>query len=124
MAKFIRTAAVALLLLIPAPASAVTYLDKSEARGVAVDVLTESDFADAHPEADWYSTFWVEGARRCSRVSSRVVDCEFTIFGDDFASPDTGVLMYDYCDGTMRIRERISRYVWWDRPGECGTTPA
>jgi hypothetical protein len=124
MDKFICTAIVALLLGVPASASAGVHLNKSEARSVVVDVLSEGDLAEEHPEADWYESFWVERASRCQRVTFRVVDCEFSIFSAEFETSDTGERMFDYCDGTMRIRERTTRYIWSDRPGECGTATA
>jgi hypothetical protein len=114
----------ALALGLPASAAAGARLGKSEARNVVVDVLREDAFASAHPEIDWYESFWVAPARQCTRVSSRKVDCDFFIFGPDYDDEETGELVFDYCEGSMRIRERrAGRYVWSDRLGECGTAP-
>jgi hypothetical protein len=107
-------------LTIPASASASVYLSKAEARGVVVDVLDTGDFAIEYPEADWYVSYWVERARACERISWRTVECEFSIFGEESEDPETGELVYGYCDGVMRIRERWDEYVWSDRGGDCG----
>lgn len=124
MAKLICIAVFALALAIPASASARLQLSKPEARGVITDVLDGDAFAQAYPEVDWYTGYWIEPARRCKRISARAVACDFTIFGDEVADEDTGEPFVDFCDGVMRIRERRDEYVWSDRVTECGSFAA
>lgn len=124
MGRIICIVVCAVVLTIPASASAGVYLSKAEARGVVDDVLESGDFGVEYPDADWYVSYWVERARGCERVNWRVIDCDFTIFGEESADPDTGELELPYCDGVMRIRERWDEYVWSDSAGDCGWEPA
>lgn len=123
MGRLICIAVCALVLSIPASAGASVYLSKPEARVVVVEVLESGDFGAEYPESDWYVSYWVERARRCARVSWRVVDCEFTIYSEEGEDTETGAAVFGFCDGIMRIRERRDEYVWSDEPGECGTEP-
>lgn len=86
-----------------APAGAAPSLSKSSARAKTYEVAR-----DAYIGIDTASDFWVEGSSSCSRVTSRVVDCDFAIFFED------GTV----CENAVRVRRKQTGRVTWTVPWE------